>query len=251
MYSSWWGLTKIQLIKNQGTGTETVVKEEEYYIHSTTIITYKGFTHTVASSEVVAGDTYSVFFDPDQILVGEPDVKLSTRFFQLTQIPIPQGNSMIDVGDPIWGYYSSSLDLSILSGSQANLNNNYGFLTQDPMEGSGFNSPYIKFTIEPGDEFRFEDDESKVFMVNDVIPPKDNPSGKIIVYLDKPVAASINKNYFLIRRYIPDGSFIIFESEKPSGESGPSFIKPEYITNKLKDNLGDYITDLKSKNLLT
>ena len=155
----------------------------------------------------------------------------------------------MNVTGSFWGFSASRQD--VITGSQEALNQNYGLLKQAPIINSGFNDPQYLFTIEPGDQFRFQDDETKVFNVVRAIAPESNPEGKVIVFLDKEIPASLNKDYFIIRRYVADGSFIIFDESKPSGDSGAAFIKPRYVTKGLNKDIDKFIQDLKSKNLLT
>tara|TARA_R110001599_G_scaffold231508_1_gene430732 strand:- start:77 stop:526 length:450 start_codon:yes stop_codon:yes gene_type:complete len=149
----------------------------------------------------------------------------------------------------MWEFSASRQD--VLTSTNNTLNQSYNFLKQEPIPNSGFNNPQFLFTVEPGDQFRFQNDESKVYNIINVIAPDQEPEGKIKLFLDRDVSTSINKDYFLIRRFVDDGSYIIFDENKPAGASGAAFIKPRFTTDILNKDVDQFIQDLKSKNLLT
>ena len=123
---------------------------------------------------------------------------------------------------------------------------------QKDISGSGFNPVTLPFTVEVGDEFRFEGDESKTFMVNNVGLLTSIPNLPILhIILDRPISGSgINVNEFVLRRYVDSAGSFIFDGSVPSGVNSPYLIKPEYISKKLDQNIGKYIEDLTQKGLL-
>ena len=95
-------------------------------------------------------------------------------------------------------------------------------------------------------QFALADDEIDYTLYN-----TSHPSGTLEVQLDKQIpTASINLDHFVIRRYVPDGSFILFNESKPSGNTGPSLIKPQFVTQTLTKGVDEYIVDLTSKGLI-
>ena len=110
----------------------------------------------------------------------------------------------------------------------------------------------MPFTVEVGDEFRFEGDESKTFMVNNVGLLTSIPNLPILhIILDRPISGSgINVNEFVLRRYVDSAGSFIFDGSVPSGVESPYLIRPEYISKKLDQNIGKYIEDLTQKGLL-
>jgi len=122
---------------------------------------------------------------------------------------------------------------------------------QEDIPNSGFFPITLPVTIQPGDEFRFEGDETKTFMVSSatIIKPLSIPLLRII--LDKPISGSnINVNEFLLRRYVDNPAGLLLDGLKPSGFNGPYIIKPEYMSEKMEQNIGKYIEDFTSKGLL-
>tara|TARA_Y100000385_G_scaffold272168_1_gene312782 strand:- start:1125 stop:7223 length:6099 start_codon:yes stop_codon:yes gene_type:complete len=210
------------------------------------------FTISIPSQDVVSGDQYYLQLnleDANPVGTGGYEFEIEQCTILLNQFPSSVLNPDIDINDTIWGYSSSRLD--VITGSNDQLNTFYNFLVQEPLIGSGFPSTSLIFTIEPGDQFRFQDDEFKVYNVIRVIPPSEDPEGKIIVYLDKEISPSINKDYFLIRRYVKDGSFLIFDSNKPTGSSGPAVIKPQYVTKPLEKSSESFVLLLAERGLIT
>ena len=215
----------------------------------------------IKNEDLVLGQNFKVFFNATQINGngvftiekggtnpgGAPEPPSN---FYASQVPAPNGNVEIELNNnPLWTFSGSSNN--VLLGRTGAFSEMYDFLQQRTIEGSGFNTVQNIWKILPGDQFRFQDDESKVYNVIDVVDPKSNDLGQIIVTLDRGVSAVIDKDYFLIRRFVEDGSFIIFDENKPTGTSGAAFIKPRFVTDILNKDVDQFIQDLKSKNLLT
>jgi hypothetical protein len=212
-------------------------------------------TYTIPASSLLVGDYYEIFvfengFGNFKILRGNDTDTWGFTSLSNTQSPAPSGGTLSVGTDTIWGYPSST-DFSIITGSQAGINNSYGFYQQEDIPNSGFKTISEKWSLKPGDEFRFEDREDRVFMVQSVVPPSSHPSGTLEVQLDKPIpTASVNLDHFLIRRYVEDGSIILFDGSKPAGSTGPSLIKPQYVTQTLTKGVDEYILDLTNKGLI-
>ena len=123
---------------------------------------------------------------------------------------------------------------------------------QEDIPNSGFFPITLPITIQPGDEFRFEGDETKTFMVSSAAITKPLPSITLLrIILDKPISGSnINVNEFLLRRYVDNPAGLLLDGLKPSGFNGPYIIKPEYMSEKMEQNIGKYIEDFTNKGLL-
>ena len=146
---------------------------------------------------------------------------------------------------PFWMFSGSatslSTDLSIIEMSSSNFNEAYGtgfFQGNLPYE-PGF-SEYFPGNIEPkttdfdkienpiefleGDEIRFGNNENFTYRVLEVFAPSENVSSsaegnfaKVKLRLDKPVDASINKDFFLIRRPITTPQSLYLDAPFPYG----------------------------------
>jgi hypothetical protein len=208
-------------------------------------------TNTIRSEDVNAGDTYQVQLDLTQLSATFGSnwgfTVLAGSFFGTSQLPSATTNPLIT--GSMWEFSASRQD--VLISTNTSLNSSYNFLKQQKSTDSGFNETSFLFTIEPGDQFRFQDDESKVYDVIRTTSPNSDPNGSTVVFLNKEVSTSVNKDYFLIRRFVEDGSYIIFDENKPAGNSGAAFIKPRFTTDILDKDVDQFIQDLKSKNLLT
>ena len=204
----------------------------------------------VYNVRVLADSTNVIIESNDGPQLNQPGGQFPA-FFSVTQIPSPSGGNFTVGENSIWGYPSPS-DFSVITASQAGLNNSYGIYSQTDITNSGFKNISEKWSLKPGDEFRFEDREDRVFMVQSVVDPNTHPSGTLEVQLDSQIqTASINLDHFLIRRYVEDGSIILFDGSKPAGSSGPSIIKPQYVTKTLTKGVDEYIVDLTDKGLIT
>jgi len=122
---------------------------------------------------------------------------------------------------------------------------------QEDIAGSGFFPITLPVSIQKGDEFRFEGDETKTFMVENVIVSSSFGIPYVAVYLDHQVSGSnINVNEFLLRRYVDNPAGLLLDGLKPSNFDQPYLIKPEYMSEKMEQNIGKYIEDFTSKGLL-
>ena len=122
---------------------------------------------------------------------------------------------------------------------------------QEDIDGSGFFPITLPVSIQRGDEFRFEGDETKTFMVDNVIISSSANIPFAAVYLDKQISGSnININEFLLRRYVDNPAGLLLDGLKPSNFDQPYLIKPEYMSEKMEQNIGKYIEDFTSKGLL-
>lgn len=240
------GLIDIR-IENTTTG-ELVVQDNRTHFGSGNFpVEYQfNISGTVLSNKLVAGHVYKVLVDLSNFGPTSGTI-LSGATFETSQIPSATTDTLIT--GPMWEFSASRQD--VLTSTNNTLNRSYNFLKQEPIPNSGFNNTQFIFTVEPGDQFRFQNDESKVYNVINVIAPDQEPEGKIKLFLDRNVSTAINKDYFLIRRFVDDGSYIIFDENKPAGASGAAFIKPRFTTNILNKDVDQFIQDLKSKNLLT
>ena len=154
----------------------------------------------------------------------------------------------------IWGFPDRS-NTSLITASinsSSSLNEAYGRYFQKPIPNSLFKETTNIWELKVGDEFRFEDMENRSYMVQSFITPSNHPSGTLEVQLDGYIpTASVNLDHFLIRRYVEDASSILIKGSMPNGEeSGEAFIRPEYITKPIDENIDESIESLTSKGLL-
>ena len=207
---------------------------------------------TVPNIQLTSGDIYRIEGITSANFISVPFPAQLT----IEQIPSPTATlSTNGLFQRVPSAYTSSYNGVFISSSF--FTSVYGTnVYQKDISGSGFNSIVLPLSFQPGDEFRFEGDENKVFMVEKVeqgIFPFSPVTGSIMVYFDKEVTSntsSLNINEFAIRRYVPDSSLILIEGYKPLGSVGPYILTPEFISPELSSNLDRYIADLTEKGLL-
>ena len=80
-----------------------------------------------------------------------------------------------------------------------------------------FNTPW---KVEKNDEIRFENNELNTYKILQVIPPSENVTdegARLKLILDRKVAPSIEKDFFLIRRYVEADNIVIVDELFPYG----------------------------------
>jgi hypothetical protein len=206
------------------------------------------FTVNIPKTDLQANDVFGV-----QMIAGQTGTwyannstfKISTNPYPTPPLDVSglwQTSSVPSYANAI--YTTSSRFIQYLDSSN---------IYQEDIAGSGFFPITLPVTIQTGDEFRFEGDETKTFMVTgiEIIPPTILPDPYLIVYLDKQITGSnINVNEFLLRRYVDNPAGLILDGLKPSNFDQPYLIKPEYMSEKMEQNIGKYIEDFTSKGLL-
>jgi len=122
----------------------------------------------------------------------------------LIQLQDPNGNAAYNEG-----YYQGYLPYT------ASVNNAFpGGL--EPAD-TAFPLSNIGWNVLVNDEIRFENNESKVFKVTEVIPPAQSSNGKLKLILDGNIPPSTNKDFFLIRRYVYSPNSIVLNTFFPYG----------------------------------
>ncbi len=70
------------------------------------------------------------------------------------------------------------------------------------------------FAFEVGDEIRFENDESKVFIIEGVRQELISGNTKVVISLNRTITRE-NKNFFVVRRFLPISNYVILNQQKP------------------------------------
>jgi hypothetical protein len=212
-----------------------------------------------------AGDTISVSIKVDNY---EQPVNAVRAFNENTSLKISQYPAftlpVTSSGyNSIWNWPNSSSYPYVITSSQATLVS----LFNDPnvkmvdITGSGFNPVTLPWSIEYGDEFRFEGREDFVYQVGKIFSPVDSGSGRLFqtgsieVHFNANLPTSslpsiFNLDHFVIRRYVDDASQIIMEGFKPINSQEPFIVRPEYIVPELDKSVDQFILDLTQKGLI-
>jgi hypothetical protein len=171
-----------------------------------------------------------------------------TSYFTLEQSQAPGGAYTASANLPGTHYWNTgSVSSRVLTGS-AEISNYYGLnLRAKGIENSGFKPISYNFQPQPYDEIRFEAVEGNSYRILDV-----KYDGSLFLTLDRPVNSKTNIDYFLIRRYIDDPAFLILNTPTINSSSFdyPGVIKPEYLLNRVEDNINNILQTLEEKRLI-
>ena len=216
---------------------------------------------SIPSTQLTTGHIYSIqaitTLNNMIIRPNNPSLGTGNTQFIIQQLPSPTGTiSTTGLFNRVPSAYTSSyrgvyVTSSLFISSYGSPN-----IQQEDIDGSGFNTIQETLEFQPGDEFRFEGDENKVYMIEKVeqgIFPFTTVTGSLMIYFDKEVTPNtnaLNLDHFAVRRYVDDPSLIIFEGYKPAGSDGPYLFTPEFISQDLDTDLNTYITDLTEKGLI-
>jgi hypothetical protein len=189
----------------------------------------------------------------------------SNSEFTINQFP--SANSTIGISN-FWVSSSSGTTSQIKSATSGAFGNNLIYTTassvveyygnptiyQQNIPNSGFNNIILPWSIEYGDEFRFEGREDMVYQVKQasVVNGAGLAKPLLVVELNNPIptSGSVNFDQFLIRRYVDEASQILIEGFKPINSTGPYIVRPEYVTPELDKDIDQFILDLTQKGLL-
>ena len=187
-----------------------------------------------------------------------------------------QGNT------PFWVYTGSAgvgnsniLDKSILVMSSSNINEAYGnefaqgdlpytpstsefFPGGNEPTGTQFDKIVNTLKLQPGDEIRFANNENYTYQILEVTPPPQNieeGKGRLKIKLNGEVPNFIDKNFFLVRRYIENPNSILLGvpypySTPPSASTSAGIMFPEYPVPKLQASASLIITELIDKGVI-
>jgi hypothetical protein len=226
--------------------------------YNLTSLTPQGYTIPV--SDIVAGDIiYLEVYSPNNNLF------ISNTQLRINQFPNPTSPITSSGVNSIWGFPDPVNYPYVITSSNPTLSDVYDVqIKQTNISGSGFNPINLQWSLEYGDEFRFEGREDFVFEVGKAYGPNEGigerlfQTGSIEVHFNAslPVSSSqstpstCNLDHFIIRRYVDDASQILIEGFRPNNTTGPYIVTPEYITPSLNKNVDSFITDLTQKGLL-
>lgn len=137
--------------------------------------------------------------------------------------------------------------------------------------------PYSVLVLEEGDEIRFGNNENYSYKIKTVYSPQDNIEGdgigRIKIELDRSVPQTVNKDFFLIRRYLESPNSLILSmpypytseissskgvgggamtaSFTPETFSSPGILFPEYPITEVENSASIIINELISKGVIT
>ena len=219
---------------------------------------------TISNANLNINDEYSIYVEWTSDDTNNTTLTVNEdSIFNITQYPLFTTPVTSSGANSIWGWPNKVNYPNIITSSQITLTNLYG----DPnvkavdIAGSGFNPIQFPWSINYGDEFRFEGREDFVYQVAKIFSPSDSGSGRLTqtgsieVHFNAslPVSASssiFNLDHFLIRRYVDDATTTVIEGFAPVNSIGPYIIKPEFVVPELDKDIDSFILDLTQKGLL-
>ena len=149
--------------------------------------------------------------------------------------------------DPMYWHVTASTDIW-LTGS-AGLSQVYGSRQIQTWNQTPQFDPIIQdFTVQVGDEIRFNGVEAYSRMISAVKLPSAEADGKLKILLNDSMSTAANEQHFLLRRYVDDSSYILLDSDKPDGSTSPGTIRSEYVTTKLVDNFAEATSNIIKSN---
>jgi hypothetical protein len=165
----------------------------------------------------------------------------------------------------IWGWPNKSSYPNVITSSNPTLTQLYGDenVKMTDIIGSGFNNISLPWSLEYGDEFRFEGREDYTYQVTKIFAPyttgsgdRVSQTGSLEIHFNQPLPVSastsnFNLDHFIIRRYVDNPSQIVMEGFKPNNSQGPYIVRPEYVSPELNKSIDQFILDLTQKGLLS
>ena len=127
-----------------------------------------------------------------------------------------------------------------------------GFPGNQEPEGTKIGTPFSTLSLQKGDEIRFGNNENYVYKIITVYSPQENIDtngiGRIKVKLDKPVPKVVNKDFFLIRRYIDSANSLILDMEYPYKlfTTSASFVEGNESNGKLLTTPDNLLNSVKA-----
>jgi hypothetical protein len=256
--------TQYRIVKERGGNkiyypNENGISQQISYSTSPKTFTLSTSGYTILVSDTAAGDIIYL-----EVYVPNNFIKLNNYSLDINQYPNSTPPVTSSGVNSIWGFPDPTNYPYIITSSNYTLIDVYNSnVKQTDITGSGFNPISLPWSIEYGDEFRFEGREDFTYIVGNIFTPSNNGPGRIFqtgsieVHFGSPLPVSsslsipstCNLDHFLIRRYIDDASQILIEGFRPSN-TGPYIITPEYVTPILDKNIDSFITDLTQKGLL-
>jgi hypothetical protein len=179
-------------------------------------------------------------------------LSLTTRVFQA--VSLESGSTFTQQSDNGQGYFfatASAATNTVLTASLS-LSSKYEnlFIGISGSATAGFNTVNLPFTVQPGDEIKFNNDERKVFLVTAVEAPTENAEQVLYITLDRKPNTAINKDFFAIRRYIDTSNMVLMRIDRVAGTQNAGVLLPKYLSDTLQKNYNNILSDLVNKGIL-
>jgi hypothetical protein len=181
-----------------------------------------------------------------------PDYRMSGGTLTVNQYPSPGNQPSILITSSIWDYgavnqIATTPQSQILSDIfRTNLTSSDWYFKGIP--NSDYSDILTPWNIQRGDEFRFEGNVNKVYLVDSV--DISNPDYLFINFAPDVDLSTTDINKYSITRYVDDASKIIIKGFRPNNTTGPYILRPEFVVPELDKGIDEFIVDLTQKGLL-
>jgi hypothetical protein len=172
----------------------------------------------------------------------------------LQAISFESGSTFVAQSDNGQGYFfatASAANNTVLTASLS-LSAKYDnlFVGISGSGTQGFNTVTTPFTVQVGDEIKFNNEETKTFLVTAVQTPAQNAEQVLYITLDRKPNTSVNKDFFAIRRYVDTSNMVLMRINRVAGTQNAGVLFPEYPSDLLKVNYTRILSDLVNKGIL-
>lgn len=121
---------------------------------------------------------------------------------------------------------------------------------QKDIDNSGFSPITFDFVLQVGDQIRFQGTETQTYTITSVDNAISTP-GAIVFTVDRQInLTNADMNWFLVRRYVTDPSYLILEVDKPAGGTSTGVLTPEYFYGATEEKVDNILKELKKDNLI-
>jgi hypothetical protein len=178
--------------------------------------------------------------------------RFNSYSYQTNQYPSPGDLPTILITSSIWDYGSvnqiaTTPQSQVLSDIfRTNLTSSDWYFKGIP--NSDYSDILTPWNIQRGDEFRFEGNVNKVYLVDSL--DISNPDYLFINFAPDVDLSTTDINHYSITRYVDDASKIIIKGFRPNNTTGPYILRPEFVVPELDKGIDEFIVDLTQKGLL-
>jgi len=121
---------------------------------------------------------------------------------------------------------------------------------QKDIDNSGFYPITLDFVLQVGDQIRFQGTETQTYTITSVDNAVSDP-GAIVFTVDRQInLTNPEMNWFLVRRYINDPSYILLSVDKPAGGTSSGILTPEYFYGGTEEKVNSILKTLTTEQLI-
>lgn len=224
---------------------------------TTSVLGSKRITYSDLATQTVTFSTPLTYGSASEAVRAV--VEIVTTTYELTfnsktlnVISQESGSSFIGTGSDGYFFTTGSTAAYTVLTSSLDLAGKYEkyFVGVSGAAVQGFNDPTLPFTVEPGDEIKFNNNEKRSYLITKVETPDQNSAGRLYLSLNGTLPKSVDRNFFAIRRYVNTSNMMLMKIDKVAGVQKAGILYPKYPSPRLKANYEKIISELKNKGIL-